>query len=512
MRVTKGIGAAVGSSLKLKLILLLVSILAFTVGIAAWSAIKMQERQLLRSSQERLLALHEMLAKTVVATCMMTGDRESVQKVFETVRFHQDLERVRIFDTDGLIKYSSEPRERGEHITPGELARFLDQQGQVIFTQANNRAAYTLVQPMLNQVPCVSCHSPEQKVLGVLQVSLSLESPRQHLVELTRSAQMATLIALGVIVIGLWLALTFLVDHPLQHLVEVMARAGHGDLGARADERRDEFGQVARHFNDMISKLGVAQEEIERYHQEQLARADRLASLGEMAAAIAHEIRNPLTGISGALSVLGRDFQPDDPRREILRQTRSLIERLNKSVEDILVYSRPLEPRFEAVDLDDIVDRSLSLVEGEAKKAQLQLTREPALRIDGQPGLPFVVADSHQLRQVLTNLILNAIQATAAGGRICIRTRLADNHREQRYACIEIQDTGKGMTPEETAQAFKPFFSTKAQGTGLGLPIAKRIIEQHQGRISLRSTPGEGTCVQVELPLQPDSETRSASA
>jgi signal transduction histidine kinase len=287
----------------------------------------------------------------------------------------------------------------------------------------------------------------------------------------------------------------------LQRLVEVMERAAQGDFSARAQTRqKDEIGQLARRFNDMIAKLQIAQEELQRYHHEQLARAERLATIGEMAAAIAHEIRNPLTGISGALSVLSRGFPNDDPRREIVRETHLLIDRLNKSVQEILVYSRPAQPQLQAVNVDDVVNRALLLVEGAAQKAKVDIIRQSAAD-SGAAALPTVPADPHQIQQVLMNLVLNAVQATPAGGRVSIRTYLSRDHDRADCACIEIEDNGKGMTSEEAAKAFQPFFSTKTEGTGLGLPIAKQIVEQHGGRISLDSTSGKGTCVRVELPV-----------
>ncbi len=496
-RSLRGVLGAIGSSLKLKLILFLGIILGVTVGIAPWSAIKMQERQLLEGSRQRLLAMHEMLARTVAAS-MVARDRESIQKLLEALTKHRDIEAVRIFDVQGVIHFSSNPDERGERLSPEELSRYHGQVDPVVLTHSGGRSTYRLVEPMLNQPACSSCHDPQQKVVGILEVNMSLDPTEQQLAGLKRLAFSATAIAMGVIAVGIWLALTWLVDQPLQQLVEVMAHAEHGDLSARARTgRNDELGKLARHFNDMISKLDAAQGQLEQYHREQMARVDRLASLGEMAAAMAHEIRNPLTGISGALSVMSRGFAEDDPRREIVRQIRLLIDRLNKSVEDILDYSRPSRPQLQAVSLADIVERSLSLVEGEAKKVQVHVVREAA-----QQPLPLVTADPHQIQQVLTNLMLNAIQATPCGGEIRIRMGISGNHRPEQYARIEVEDTGKGMTPEETAQAFQPFFSTKPHGTGLGLPIAKQIIEQHYGRIALRSKPGNGTCVEIELPVR----------
>ena len=500
MRFAKGIAVAVGSSLKLKLSLLIVCILGLTVGVAPWSAIRMQERQLMQASQARLESLQDLL-KMVVTSNMLAEDREHVQKVIEVLAGREQVDKVRIVDTEGVVRFSSDPEERGSRLSPAEVSRYHGLTDPTVVVREREAVTHTLLQPIFNQPACFRCHPAEQKVIGILQIGVSLVPMQQELAALKRSAIVATLLTLGVILVGVWLALTFLLDQPLQRLVAVMARAEHGDLSARAEvPNSDELGQLARHFNDMISKLHAAQEKLGQYHQEQMARADRLATIGEMAAAIAHEIRNPLTGISGALSVLSRDFPADDPRREIVRQTRFLIERLNKTVEDILHYSRPSLPQFQTVKLGDIVNRSLSLVEGEAHKAGIHIVRQA----DPEPGgaePPTVSADAHQMQQVLVNLILNAIQASAPGGQVRIRTRLSADHG-QPQACVDIEDDGKGMTGEEAAQAFQPFFSTKAHGTGLGLSIARQIVEQHHGRISLRSTPGHGTCVQVELPLQ----------
>jgi signal transduction histidine kinase len=503
MGVRTRIVTTVRSSLKLKLILLVVLILGLTVGIAPWGAIEMHEHQMLADSGERLQILQDVL-QTLVAN-MLVGNRHPIQNLLEAIGTHRDIKTLRIFDTDGVVHFSAHPTEVGTRLSPAELQRYQGLPDPVTVMREGEDVTQTVLQPVFNRPACFTCHPAEQKVLGMLQLSASLSDLQQQVTGLRRSALAATLISLGVVVLGVWLALTLLVDHPLQRLVTVMGRAERGDLSVRADvPNSDELGQLARHFNDMIAKLQAAQAELERYHQEQLARADRLATIGEMAAAIAHEIRNPLTGISGALSVLSRDFPADDSRREIVRQTRLLIERLNNTVEDILHYSRPSSPQFQTVKLDDIVDRSLSLAEGEAKKAGIQLVKEPAS--DATREAPAMVsADPHQIQQVLLNLILNAIQASSAGGQIAVRTLVSADGAASARAMVMVEDHGKGMTPEEAAQAFHPFFSTKAHGTGLGLPIARQIVEQHDGHISVRSTPGVGTCVEVELPLHPQA-------
>lgn len=495
------IATLVGSSLKLKLALLIVTILGLTIGLAFWSAIRMQEHQLLEASERHLRLLHEMLQKTIVATCILTGNQESVQRVIATLRGDEDIQLVRLFDTHGVIRYSSYPSERGERLSAAELAQFESHPGPLIQTR-DGEMVDTLVLPMRNRPGCFTCHPSGRKVLGNLQVSLALDPTWRQLAVLKRAALIATLLAVAVIVGGVWLSLTAFLDRPLQQMVAVMGQAERGDLGARVAIRNDdELGQLAGHFNDMISKLQGTRTQLERYHQEQLARADRLATIGELAAAIAHEIRNPLTGISGALSVLSRDFPRDDARRDVVRQTQLLIDRLNQSVENILLYSRPSLPQLQAVKLDDVVDRTLALVNGEAAKANISIVKELASQREQDTGSPVVRVDPHQMQQVLTNVLLNAVQATPAGGRICIRTgTAAGGPDEPARAYVEVEDSGSGMAPDEAARAFQPFFSTKPRGTGLGLPIARQIVEQHHGRISMRSTPGRGTCVRVELP------------
>ncbi len=498
MGVTKNAAAAIRTSLKLKLILSVVTVVGLAVGAAPWRTIKLQERQLLQDTQEHLVALQELL-KAVVGAQAPTGHLDELQRLIEVVAAHEDIKAVRIINTEGEIRFSGRAEERGKHLSAAELSRYHGLTDPVLVTREQGAMFHSLMQPVFNQPRCSPCHAAEQKVLGIIQISLSLEHLSGKVAALKRSAWVGTLIALGIIVFGLWMSFTYFVDQPLQGLVTVMAQAEKGDLSARAEAgNQDEVGELARHFNQMISRLDAAQRELERYHQGQLARADRLATIGEMAAAIAHEIRNPLTGISGALSVLSRDFPSDDPRREIVRQTHLLIERLNKSVEDILHYSRPSPPQLHPVQLEEIVGRALSLVEGEAGKARVRVVVQAGRDADGTS--PTVNADPYQIQQVIMNLILNAIQATAAGGQIVLRTLLSEQDGASRCACIEVEDNGKGMTAEEMAKAFQPFFSTKAQGTGLGLAMAKQIVEGHQGRISLHSTPGKGTCVRVELP------------
>src|ERR1035437_2071825 len=269
MQFPQRLAAAVRSSLKLKLILIILSILGLTVRIAPWSAIKMQERQLLQSSQEHLTALQELL-KTIIATSMLAEERQNVQRVIELIGLHEDVKEVRVFDTNGVIHFSSHPEERGTRLSSTEESSYHGLTDPVIVIQQGEAVRHTLLQPMFKQPSCFKCHPSDQKVIGILQISLSLDQTGQQLANLQSSALLATVITGGVLVIGIWLSLTLLIDKPLLQLEAVMGRAEGGDLSARAEIRNsDELGRLARHFNERLSQLDGAHQVVERYHQEQ---------------------------------------------------------------------------------------------------------------------------------------------------------------------------------------------------------------------------------------------------
>lgn len=503
----RGLGrtaAFIGTSLKLKFILIVIVMLASTIGLAPWTAIMMHERHLLDASGQRLSAVWKMVDESIVTTCVLTGDREALQKLFEAMRGYHNIDLARLFLPDGHIIYSSFPLDRD--VSHSEVERYSGHPEPLILTDSAGVSTHTLARPIFVEPNCVSCHGAQDRLLGILQVSIPLRETFDQLGALRRWAWLATLVTLVVITIGIWGSLTVLVDRPLQQLLTTIAQAAGGDLHTRTKLRRaDELGRLGERLNDMIMRLESAQNEVARYHGQQLARADRLATIGQMAAALAHEIRNPLTAIKGVLSVLSRDLPENDSRMNFVQKTLELIDRLDKSVENVLQYSRPSPSQFKAVSLRNVIDSTLAFARGQAKKARVQIEHAAC----GDPACSdapsSVTADAHQLQQVLMNLVLNAIQATPAQGTIWIRTCTTVDPDGRRFACILVEDNGKGMAPEELGQAFDPFFSTKANGTGLGLPIAKQLIEQHGGRVSVESEAGRGTCVRVEIPLDPQT-------
>ncbi len=224
---------------------------------------------------------------------------------------------------------------------------------------------------------------------------------------------------------------------------------------------------------------------------DQLNQAERLAEVGRLAAQVAHEIKNPLAGISGAIQVLAQSTAPGDSRRAVFDEIQSHIRRLDRTVRSLLSYTRPYHPVRSPTDVGLLFESALSQVRSNTEFDGVRC------EVDVEAGLPPARLDPQQMVQVLLNLLLNAAQALRADRRIFLRAR-----RQGREVVIEVEDRGAGMTPETLAQIFQPFFTTRPRGTGLGLPIARRIVEAHGGRIEVRSGDGEGTTVALRVPAE----------
>ena len=234
--------------------------------------------------------------------------------------------------------------------------------------------------------------------------------------------------------------------------------------------------------------------------EKQIRRADKLATLGQLAAGIAHEIRNPLAGISGAVQILADDVIETDSRKEILDEILERIKSLNDAINDFLRFTRPAPLQLSPTNVNEIIQSILFLINRQAETQGVTITEEY------DDNLPLIMADSEQLQQVILNIAINALQAIHVplsngetdGENSKIRFKTYQNV-ETSQIVIEISDTGIGIPPEKLDQIFNPYFTTKSEGTGLGLSIAQRIIEEHHGIISVTSEIGKGTTFRVIL-------------
>jgi signal transduction histidine kinase len=320
-----------------------------------------------------------------------------------------------------------------------------------------------------------------------LLATLSWRDPERHIVLLVAGAGAVAICG------ALLVVLTYTVQHPMVELQQKIAQLGSGDLNVSVSfaRRNDEIGDLGRNFNQMVQQLRESRIEIERLHRTQMSRAEHLATLGEMATGLAHEIRNPLAGIAGVIEIIGRDLPATSPARSVVKDVRQEIARINHIVTDLLQTARPHPPTVRKSDLNTTVEHAVMLGRQQALAKSVEIT------LHKDPSLPEVEHDSDQIHQVLLNLLLNALQAIDANGKISVKVKPLGTS-----AVVEVTDNGRGISPDLLPNIFRPFFTTKGDGTGLGLSLARRIVEDHQGRIDVTSVVGKGTTFAVVLPLQ----------
>ncbi len=253
-------------------------------------------------------------------------------------------------------------------------------------------------------------------------------------------------------------------------------------------------------YRDVAASLEQANRDLHTSY-EQLRRADRLSMLGQVAAGLAHEIRNPLGSITGALEILASRAKAGTPDSEFCQLAMKETRRLDDLVTQFLTFARPGVPELRETNLSDVVDHVGNLLQPEAVRAQVSLD------ITCEEPLPPLLADPQQLEQVLVNVVLNAVQASPAGSRVRVAGWVHEN-----AATVEVTDEGPGISPEDRPRVFDPFFTTKKGGTGLGLAVSARIVSAHHGTIEALDASGGGTRIRIRLPLAGSSRGKAAES
>jgi two-component system nitrogen regulation sensor histidine kinase NtrY len=368
---------------------------------------------------------------------------------------------------------------------------------QLISSPGNNADA-----EMLNAFPL---KGEDNHLLGVLLVGNSLR-PYMQLRERIRWAVLliggsGILIA---IVLSTWIAAR--VTRPVEQLASAAQQVAAGNWNAQvAVSSHDELGQLAESFNQMIQEM--------LQQREQLVQTERVAAWRELARRLAHELKNPLFPLQITVENLlrAREHSPE-MFEEIFRESTSTllaeIQNLKNVIGRFSDFSKMPQPRFQPISLNDVVQGVIRLFQ-----PQLASDNQAGIRwhLELQPGLPQIAADPDLLHRALSNLVLNAMDAMPQGGTLTIGTHALDGRVQ-----LELGDTGSGLTPEECARLFTPYYTSKAHGTGLGLAIVQSVISDHKGRISVESSPGHGTTFRIELPYNSEkltpSEKRQESA
>jgi len=485
---------------------------------------------LIRSQRRSILAevVHgsENLAEAVrlaIGYEMLANRSEAIQDAIQAVGDHAGVARVRLIDKKGRISYSSRPSEIGHvidkradgciqcHRATDPYERLDQQDRSRIYDDAEVGRVVSTIAVIRNEAGCagVGCHQPpaQKSVLGVLDVTVSLAPVQARLAASTRNAVLLSLAAVLIITGSLFFLIQQVVRQPISRLIAATRRVSAGDYAVHKVDSAgsDEIGFLARSFNEMIESVQTSQQDLEqkltqkaeelRSAQFQVVQAEKLSSVGLVAAGIAHELNSPLMAIVTFAHLVQRRLPPDSQESEDVRMILREADRCAAIIRTLLDFSRD-QSQAPEVELCEVP----AMVEGAVKILGVEL-RGHGIEIESTiaAGIPLVDANAVQITQVLVNLLINAMHAMPEGGRVTITVdavpktlyeavRLPPSSSDTLIR-VRIRDTGTGIPDENIGRIFDPFFTTKpvGQGSGLGLSVSHAIIERHRGRILVDS-------------------------
>lgn len=522
------------ATLSRKLITLLLATIVTIFAMLGYFTVRLHRQHLEAATLASAERVSEVIKRST-AYYMLRNDREGLYRTIQTLADQPGMVRVRIFDQDGRISYSSDPHEvsltvdkRAEacyacHAESRPLARLSRPDRFRIYRSPRGERVLGVITPIENQTSCFNAachiHPASQRILGVLDTNLSLAKTDAQLAESTRLMLAYTVFALLTIGVLSWLFIWRLVDQPIQALKNGTDHLSKGDLGYQIEARsQDEIGDLARSFNAMSEQLRAANDQTATWTRtlegrveektrelkqmyEQVLRIEKMATVGKMAAVVAHEINNPLAGILTYAKLLRKWLAKDEmhgAKQQEAGQCLDLIagesRRCGDLVKNLLIFSRTTPMNLASIDLRIVVDRTVRLIQHQLELAAISLHVEVAT------DLPRVLCDSAQIEQVLLALLMNAIDAMPHGGNLWLNVR--QNQADE--VAMVVRDDGVGIAPDLLPQIFEPFLTTKEGGhsAGLGLAISRSIIERHGGRIDVESELGKGATFTVILPAQ----------
>ena len=492
------------ASLFFKVILVTSLILIFAISLNVYWNTALHEGSIESLTQEKAKIIAEFIEKNVVRA-MEKGRHFDIHQVLQNFAIYKGIWKIYIFRPDGTIMattYERELNKKVENVNFYLKKRYFEKE-ETWRNQAGGivrEAVYYYVNPIQNRPECFQCHDKKDQVVGVLVVAESMREMHGMIYKV----QMHSIILAIITILFLSFVLGFLfsrvINVPIKKLTDTMKKAEEGDLNARVNiKSRDEMGSLGENLNIMIEKLNVAREEAEQYHQELIQRADRMASIGELASGIAHEIRNPLAGIQGAIQILAEEFPKEDPRKQVSDEIQKQIYKLERLVKDLLNFAKPVTRNYLPTDINELVDKVLSFfMTQRGKSVDIKIEKNFV------PSLPKAMIDPSSMEQAFLNIILNAQKAMSRGGTFTVSTLALpgrkDDGKEVQEIQIVFEDTGIGIPGENLSKIFNPFFSTRSDGTGLGLSITKNIVEQQGGKIEVESQVNAGTKFIITLP------------
>jgi len=443
----------------------------------------------------------------LIERTMVEGGKEHVQQTLASATASHDILNAYLLKNSGSVSFKANSLDTISWLPIEQFQMIEDGEGEKYLTilEDSKLVEYVLL-PIANKPTCLSCHSENTPLRGYFAVKFGIDDMRAVAGQHRTTNLLMTVITFGSLGLIIYFTISLLIVRPVGTLHLHIKKVEEGIKYLESGERttfpllpeptsNDEIAELSRDVNKLVRRLNDGNAKLIEMHQLQLEQAARLGSVGEMAASMAHEIKNPIAGVLGAVQIFESELQPDDPKKEIFSEMKVQLDRVIHAVTDLLSFARPTPPLFEEIPIHDIVAKTRAMLSKQINDNQIQVK----LELDSDANV--IEADKKQLQQVVWNIMLNAIQSMEHKGVLTVGTR---NNNHGIY--FIVSDTGKGITQENIAEIFKPFFTTKNKGTGLGMTVTKRIIEQHKGEITVVSDVGKGTTISIMLPRKQEGK------
>jgi len=518
--------------LSVRLLVLLVAAMAVVFGVLGYLNIQLQQLHLERTALADAARMSSVIKRNT-SYYMLRNQRDGLYHIITDMANEPEMVRIRIINDQGSISFSSDPSEMGKlvdqqlqvhSVLPAGVPAFHLSDGKQTFhtySLPSGERALGVINPIENSKACseAECHAhpPSIKTLGVLDTNISLASTDKSVAESRRQVLLYTVLAILGVALLCSEFVKLMLGEPLRALNEGTERLGSGELGYQIRMKSTgELGDLAKSFNTMSCQLHEARDEINAWTQtlekrveektrqlsgaqDEMLRVERMASIGKLAAVVAHEINNPLAGILTYSKLLKkrliREGNPDPENISMLELMESESRRCGEIVKNLMTFARPTSMNREPADLNAVIDRCVRLVQHQLDLKNIEL------HVEVDKALPAVRCDVGQIEQVILALVMNAIDALSNGGNLTLASRRGPGPEEVQ---LEVRDDGVGMPPEVLKNMFEPFFTTKerGRGLGLGLAISRNIVDRHGGQIAVASEPGRGTVFNITLPVQ----------
>ncbi len=485
-------------SLKSKIVLHLFVIGGLAALLLAFIYIRTQRHLIETMSRQKTELVGSMIENSIFSF-MRAGRLEDVQSTLEKISASDGINKIRIFSPEGKILRSSEPLEMGGSIDSRRLGRIRKSLLDRNLSQAIlliDKSSTLGLRVIENRSECFGCHSSQVVVNGILEVDVDYSSAASLLRTNQLKGILIAVVSFSLLIFVILRLFERLISRPVHQLKNKMKEVQEGNLDIGIQARcRDELGTLAESFNIMVSRLREANKKIEKLFNKQMEKAEHLASIGELTAGLAHEIRNPIAGMKGALEIINQKTPASDPQKEIFIEILFQIDKIYNIIQDLLSYARPKELNMSWVNPNECVQDAIKLARPQVNGRDIQF------HFTGVGENILALMDANKIQELMLNLILNSIAAISKTGHITVQLEKGAARELKLELKMVIADDGGGIKKEILPQIFNPFFTTKPRGTGLGLSICKKIIEAHEGSVEVISREGQGTTFVIQLPV-----------